>query len=41
MKRTDVHFVLIGGGTEFEALQGYSARLGLEEHVTFHRTDPG
>lgn len=33
--RQDIHFVLIGGGTEFEALQTQNRNLGLEEYVTF------
>ena len=33
--RTDVHFGLVGGGTELAALKRRAAELGVEEHVTF------
>ena len=33
--RKDVHFVLIGGGTELEAMKALSDKLGLSEFVTF------
>ena len=33
--RTDVHFGLVGGGTELEALKQYAAELGVAEYVTF------
>ena len=34
-KRNDVHFLLIGGGTELESLKGLSRELGVEADVTF------
>lgn len=34
-KRTDIQFVLVGGGPELESLQGLSKVKGLEEYVTF------
>ena len=33
--RTDVHFGLVGGGTELASLQAYAKELGIEAHVTF------
>jgi glycosyltransferase involved in cell wall biosynthesis len=33
--RTDVHFGLVGGGTELEEMKRYAAELGIAEHVTF------
>ncbi|MED5619599.1 glycosyltransferase family 4 protein [Ideonella sp. BN130291] len=35
MGRTDVHFGLVGGGTELEEMKRYAAELGIAEHVTF------
>lgn len=35
LKRTDVHFGLVGGGTELETLKGYADELGLSDYVTF------
>ncbi len=35
MGYSDVHFGLVGGGTELEALKEYAAQLGLSEYVTF------
>lgn len=35
MKRDDVHFGLVGGGTELEQLRQYARELGLADHVTF------
>jgi glycosyltransferase involved in cell wall biosynthesis len=35
MKRTDVHFGLVGGGTELEALKVYAQELGVADYVTF------
>lgn len=35
MNRTDVHFGLVGGGTELEALKLYARELGVGEYVTF------
>ena len=34
-ERKDVHFVLIGGGTELESMKALSNNLGLSECVTF------
>jgi glycosyltransferase involved in cell wall biosynthesis len=34
-KRTDVHFGLVGGGTELEEMKRYAAELGVAEYVTF------
>jgi glycosyltransferase involved in cell wall biosynthesis len=33
--RTDVHFGLVGGGTELSALQELAAKLGVSDYVTF------
>ena len=33
--RTDVHFGLVGGGTELTSLQAYAKELGVEDYVTF------
>jgi glycosyltransferase involved in cell wall biosynthesis len=33
--RTDIHFGLVGGGTELEAMRHYAHELGIAEHVTF------
>lgn len=33
--REDVHFGLVGGGTELEELKAYSRELGIEDYVTF------
>ena len=33
--RTDVHFGLVGGGTELISLQAYAKELGVEDYVTF------
>jgi glycosyltransferase involved in cell wall biosynthesis len=33
--RTDVHFGLVGGGTELEEMKRYAAELGIAEYVTF------
>lgn len=35
MQRTDVHFGLVGGGTELEQLKRYAIELGVQEYVTF------
>jgi glycosyltransferase involved in cell wall biosynthesis len=35
MGRSDVHFGLVGGGTELEEMKRYAAELGIAEHVTF------
>ena len=34
-QRTDIHFGLVGGGTELEALQTMAADLGVADYVTF------
>lgn len=33
--RTDVHFGLVGGGTELEEMQRYAVELGIADYVTF------
>lgn len=33
--RDDVHFGLVGGGTELEAMKAYARELGVQDHVTF------
>ncbi len=33
--RTDVHFGLVGGGTELEEMRKLSAKLGIDDFVTF------
>lgn len=35
MKRTDVHFGLIGGGTSLEEMKTYAQELGIDNYVTF------
>ena len=35
MNRRDVHFCLVGSGTELETLKAQAAELGLADHVTF------
>ena len=35
MQRTDIHFGLVGGGTELEELKRYATELGLADYVTF------
>lgn len=35
MGRRDVHFGLVGGGTELEAMRGYARELGVADYVTF------
>jgi glycosyltransferase involved in cell wall biosynthesis len=35
LKRTDVHFGLVGGGTELDALKSYAKELGVDDYVTF------
>ncbi len=35
LKRQDVHFGLVGGGTSLEELQAYAVELGVQNHVTF------
>lgn len=33
--RDDIHFGLVGGGTELDLMKNYAAELGVEEFVTF------
>jgi glycosyltransferase involved in cell wall biosynthesis len=35
LKRTDVQFGLVGGGTELENMKALAKRLGVDEYVTF------
>lgn len=35
MKFQDIHFGLVGGGTELESLKQYALELGISDHVTF------
>jgi glycosyltransferase involved in cell wall biosynthesis len=35
MQRTDVHFGLVGGGTELEDMRAYALALGVGDYVTF------
>jgi glycosyltransferase involved in cell wall biosynthesis len=35
MKRTDVHFGLVGGGTELEDMKAYATALGVGDYITF------
>ncbi|MCX7273004.1 MAG: glycosyltransferase family 4 protein [Burkholderiales bacterium] len=35
MKRDDIHFGLVGGGTSLEAMKRYAQELGVAGHVTF------
>jgi glycosyltransferase involved in cell wall biosynthesis len=35
LKRTDVHFGLVGGGTSLEEMKGYARELGIADYVTF------
>ena len=35
MKRTDVHFGLVGGGTSLEEMKAYARKLGIADYVTF------
>ncbi len=35
LDRTDVQFVLVGGGTELEAMRRYAEELSVDEYVTF------
>jgi len=35
LHRTDVHFGLVGGGTELEKLKRYTEELGISDYVTF------
>lgn len=38
--REDIHFGIVGGGTELESLQSYSVELGISEYVTFYGRVP-
>ncbi len=35
LRREDIHFGLVGGGTELDRLRGYADRLGVADYVTF------
>ena len=35
LKRTDIHFGLVGGGTELTSMEDYAKELGISEFVTF------
>lgn len=35
LKRTDVHFGLVGSGTEFESLKRFAVELNVNDYVTF------
>jgi glycosyltransferase involved in cell wall biosynthesis len=35
LKRDDVHFGLVGGGTSLDEMRAYAGELGISEHVTF------
>ena len=35
LKRTDIHFGIVGGGTALAAMQGLAGRLRIAEYVTF------
>lgn len=35
LRRTDVHFLLIGGGPEFTRMKGYAIELEIQDHTTF------
>lgn len=35
LKRSDIHFGLVGGGTELEAMKAYAGALGVADYVTF------
>jgi glycosyltransferase involved in cell wall biosynthesis len=35
LKRTDIHFGLVGGGTEVEEMKTYAQSLGVGDYVTF------
>lgn len=35
LKRTDIHFGLVGGGTELEEMRRYAVELGIAQYVTF------
>ena len=33
--RTDIHFGLVGGGTELDSMKSYAKELGISDYVTF------
>lgn len=35
LRRLDIHFTLIGSGTELESIRLYAQKLGLSDHITF------
>jgi glycosyltransferase involved in cell wall biosynthesis len=35
LKRTDIHFGLVGGGTSLDAMRALARELGVEDYVTF------
>ena len=35
LKRTDIHFGLVGGGTDVEEMKAYAQSLGIGDYVTF------
>jgi glycosyltransferase involved in cell wall biosynthesis len=35
IRRTDIHFGLVGGGTELESMKEYASSLGISDYVTF------
>ena len=35
LKRTDIHFGLVGGGTELDSMKKYAEKLNISEFVTF------
>jgi glycosyltransferase involved in cell wall biosynthesis len=35
LKRTDIHFGLVGGGTELEDMKVYAQSLGVSDYITF------
>jgi glycosyltransferase involved in cell wall biosynthesis len=35
LRRTDVHFALVGGGTSLDAMRSLAAQLGVADYVTF------
>ena len=35
LKRVDIHFGLVGGGTDLEAMKKYAMELGIGDYVTF------
>ncbi|MDO9069800.1 MAG: glycosyltransferase family 4 protein [Deltaproteobacteria bacterium] len=35
LKREDIHFGLVGGGTDLEAMKNYTRELGVEDFVSF------